>query len=97
MAKKLTNNIDKISKNLFVLVEEESVTPYQWDDMPEFVQNDLQPYATIDVEFRSKEDIEEFKKLMEQESINEKTKAIWFPARDRFRNSSYRYFGETSK
>ena len=66
MAKKLTNNIDKISKNLFVLAEEESVTPYQWDDMPEFVQNDLQPYATIDVEFRSKEDIEEFKKLMEQ-------------------------------
>jgi len=53
----------------------------------------MDPYATIDVEFRSREDMEAFTKLMEQPSINEKTKAIWFPARDRFRNSSYRWFG----
>ena len=93
MAKKLTSNVDKISKNLFILSEDEPVTPYHWDDMPEFVQPDMVPYATIDVEFRSREDMEAFTKLMEQPSINEKTKAIWFPARDRFRNSSYRWFG----
>jgi two-component SAPR family response regulator len=93
MSKKLTNNIDKISKNIFVLAEEEEKTPYQWDGMPEFVQEDMNPYATIEVEFRTEKDIDTFRKLMEQPSINEKTKAIWFPARDRFRNSSYRYFG----
>lgn len=93
MAKKLTNNIDKVSKNIFVLAEEKAETPYQWDNMPEFVQEDEEPYACIEVELRTKEDLAAFAKLIEQESINEKTKATWFPARDRFRNSALRYFG----
>lgn len=93
MAKKLTNNVDRVSKNVFVLAEESNETPYQWDNMPEFVQEDENPYACIEVEFRSMEDLHMFAKLVEQESMNEKTKATWFPARDRFRNSSLRYFG----
>jgi hypothetical protein len=93
MAKKITNNIDKISKNIFILSEGDDVTPYQWDHMPEFVQPDEEPYACIDVEFRTEEDFKEFNKLIEQENLNEKSKATWYPARDRFRNSSLRYFG----
>jgi hypothetical protein len=93
MAKKLTNNVDKISKNLFVRAEGLEETPYQWDSMPEFVQEDEEPYACIEVECRTKEDYDTLAKLLEQENINEKTKATWFPARDRFRNSSLRYFG----
>ena len=93
MAKKLTNNIDKVSKNVFILAEDSNITPYQWDNMPEFVQNDEEPYACIEVEIRSPEDLPVLAKLLEQDSMNEKTKATWFPARDRFRNSNLRYFG----
>lgn len=95
MGKKIVNNIDKVSKNIFLLAEDKisEVTPYYWDNMPEFIQNDFHPYACIEVEIKTKEDFEEFIRIINDSSITEKTKAIWFPKKNRFENSSYRYFG----
>lgn len=93
MAKKITNNIDKVSKNVFVLAEGLEETPYLWDNMPEFISVDVEPYATIDVYVRSKEDMDKLGKLMEQE-FTEKTKFTWYPTRDRWRNSDLRCFGK---
>lgn len=88
-----TSNKDNVSSNIFILSgDAEAVTPYGWDDMPEFVQEDEHPYAEIRVNIRTKEDLIQFAKIMEQDFINEKTKASWFPARDRRRNSLFRWF-----
>jgi len=50
----------------------------EWKNMPEFVQEKQEPYSKLIVRFKTKEDLEEFAKLIEQE-INSKTQSIWFP------------------
>lgn len=59
---------------------EDAPTPHQeeWKDMPEMVQNDIEPYREIAVKFSCQEDVDAFLKLVDQE-INSKTKKIWFP------------------
>jgi hypothetical protein len=53
----------------------------EWQDMPEFVQDKLEPYCAMIVRFRSEEDLQEFAKLIEQ-NLNNKTKSIWYPKLD---------------
>jgi hypothetical protein len=50
----------------------------EWEDMPEFIQEDLQPKQSIIVHFETKEDRETFAKLIKQH-LTRKTKSIWFP------------------
>jgi len=50
----------------------------EWQGMPEFVQEDQTPYSSIMVHFESKEDMEEFSKLIEQK-VSKTTKSIWYP------------------
>ena len=49
-----------------------------WKNMPEFVQEKLEPHSKIIVRFRTKEDRDEFTKVINQK-ITKKTKSIWFP------------------
>ncbi len=49
-----------------------------WQDMPEFVQRDLTPLKSIIIHFKTKDDIENFSKLINQ-NITNKTKSLWFP------------------
>lgn len=87
-------NVDNVSNNLFILSgQEDERTPYDWDDMPEFVQEEKEAYAVIKVRIRNEEDLQEFIKLMDQ-NITPKTKSIWYPALDRFRNSLLRWMDE---
>jgi hypothetical protein len=87
-------NVDNVSNNLFILSgQEDERTPYDWDDMPEFVQDEKEAYAVIKVRIRNEEDLQEFIKLMDQ-NITPKTKSIWYPALDRFRNSLLRWMDE---
>jgi hypothetical protein len=87
-------NVDNVSNNLFILSgDEEERTPYDWDNMPEFVQDESEPYAKIVVRIRSEEDLKKFIELMDQ-PITPKTKSIWYPALDRFRNSLLRWMDE---
>jgi len=50
----------------------------EWKDMPEFVQNKNKPYSEIIFRFESKEDLQEFAKLINQK-LTSKTKSAWFP------------------
>lgn len=53
----------------------------EWKDMPEFVQNDT-IYQRIAVNFKSKEDVEAFAKLLGQD-VTEKTRSMWYPEIER--------------
>lgn len=86
-----TNNVDKVSNNIFMILDEEdNTTPYDWDDMPEFVQEDKEAYEEVTVRFRNKADLEEFAKLVGQMNIvpkKKRKKSMWYPAIDRNANS----------
>lgn len=64
-----------------------------WIGMPEYEQEDNPPYKKIIVSFRTKEDYEEFAKLIDQ-NLSEKTKSIWHPKLDRDANSLRRWIEE---
>ena len=73
-----------------ILDEEDNTTPYDWDDMPEFVQEDKEAYEEVTVRFRNKADLEEFAKLVGQMNIvpkKKRKKSMWYPAIDRNANS----------
>jgi hypothetical protein len=54
----------------------------EWKDMPEYIQEDLEPVKDIMVHFETIEDMEAFAELVGQE-ITLKTKGIWYPAHER--------------
>jgi len=85
-----------MSNDLFVLTgQEEQQTPYEWDGMPEFVQEDNEAYAVINVRIRNEEDLREFATLLNQPSINKKTKSIWHPILERNAASLNRWIDES--
>lgn len=49
-----------------------------WHGMPEFVQEQKEPFRTVHVKFRNEEDYQEFSQKINQE-LTEKSKAIWHP------------------
>lgn len=49
-----------------------------WVGMPEFEQENNPSYKKIHVHFRTKEDFEEFQKLISQK-MTDKTKSVWHP------------------
>lgn len=65
----------------------------EWQDMPEYVMDDLRPHRVINVRFRNDEDVKEFARRMGQH-INPKQRALWFPAMEHRRASHLRYVQE---
>lgn len=61
-----------------------------WVGMPEFVQEDKHAYKELKISFRTKEDYEDFAKIIGQK-LTEKTKSIWHPHLDRTKNSLLRW------
>ena len=53
----------------------------EWEGMPEFVQEDLSPWRTIYVHFKSKKDFEDFEKLIGQKVIKFAggPGTVWYP------------------
>lgn len=66
----------------------------EWQDMPEFIQENQEPYQQIIVSFKNKEDLNKFSKLIEQK-ITCKTQSIWFPKVKIRRYSNKRYIDES--
>lgn len=64
-----------------------------WKDMPEFIQEELKPYQTIQIHFESKEDLQEFANLVDQK-ITPNTKFIWYPKVKIKRYMNKAYFDE---
>lgn len=49
-----------------------------WEGMPEFVQEKKEPYSEIIVRFETKEDMQEFSKMIDQK-LTRQTQSIWHP------------------
>ena len=66
----------------------------EWIGMPEFVQEDLDPIQQIIVSFATKEDIEEFAKLIDQK-LTRKTQSVWYPKAEIFNAINYIWTNES--
>jgi hypothetical protein len=62
----------------------------EWQNMPEFVQEDLLPYRSVTINFMNDADVDEFSKLIDQ-PITKKTKFRWFPYMPSKDLINYRY------
>lgn len=50
----------------------------EWEGMPEFVQEEKEPFSKIIVRFETEKDLEDFAKVIGQK-LTSKTKSIWHP------------------
>ena len=64
----------------------------EWQDMPEFIQEDLTQYKSLVINFKRKEDVKSFIKLTNQKITN-KTRSIWYPEYKKHKNANKRYIG----
>ena len=64
--------------NIFDILGIDEDWKKEWQDMPEFIQEDLTPHQQIIVSFESDKDVKDFGLLLNQK-LTYKTKSIWFP------------------
>ena len=62
----------------------------EWENMPEFVSEKVEPYAKVIVRFDNEQYLKEFSEMIGQK-VNVKTKSIWHPQLDRGSNAGLRY------
>ena len=76
---------EKNQTNLMGFIDEDYVedTPFGWDDMPEFDNQEKGQFHLMRVRFDCEADLREFAEKIEQTNITTKTKAIWYPAREK--------------
>ncbi len=87
------NNIDKRTGQGFMFEVDEHWKEH-WNDMPEFVQENLEPVQQIIVSFEKDEDVQKFAELIGQK-ITPNTKSLWFPEVDRGKPSDFIYTNES--
>lgn len=56
-----------------------------WIDMPEFVQEKVIPFATVEVRFDNEEELQKFAEIIGQNLTN-KTKSAWYPQKSHYNN-----------
>lgn len=64
-----------------------------WVGMPEYIQEKEMEYKRIMVHFMSEDDYNQFAELLGQK-LTDRTKAIWFPSKDKDQNSLNRWIEE---
>lgn len=79
----ITTKTQKVTKNKPGVYEK---SLQYWKDMPEYVSDNVKPYAHIVFEYENKEDIEG---LIDQE-VKETTKSVWVPKRPTHRPFTYK-------
>lgn len=52
-----------------------------WENMPEFVQEDVSAFKTISIHFEDTKAVKRFSEVIGQ-TITDKTKSVWYPKRD---------------
>lgn len=72
------NGVDASQVKLF---EEDEWWEEPWQGMPEFKQDDLEPFKSILVHFATREDLAAFAELVGQ-NIGGKTQSIWHPKQE---------------
>lgn len=68
----------------------------EWQGMPEFIQEDKEPYRSLLVHFESEKDFNDFQKLVEQK-LTAITKYIWYPKLKIIEVVNKKYIDESSK
>ena len=53
-----------------------------WEGMPEYENEDLEPYRTLKLHFRNEADVKKFSEMMQQQ-ITDRTKSMWYPQLER--------------
>jgi hypothetical protein len=77
------------------LFNEEADWQKEWQDMPEFIQQKAdKEYHKLTIRFATKEDMINFAKLVNQ-TVTNKTKAIWYPQIERGINANKIYVDES--
>ena len=71
----------RTAQNLLFDIDEHLAWKEHWVGMPEYVSNDITPYKTLMVHFKSPEDYRTFENLVEQ-TLTDRTKFIWYPKVD---------------
>ena len=61
-----------------------------WEGMPEYENEDLEPYRTLKLHFRNEADVKKFSEMMQQQ-ITDRTKSMWYPQleRETFKDNEY--------
>lgn len=62
----------------------------EWQGMPEFIQEDLEPFKTLYVHFECWEDVAAFSRLIGQR-ITPETRSLWYPEAEIGRYADKRY------
>lgn len=69
-----------------------------WKNMPEMVQEDMEPYKTLRVHFKDEKAIKEFAKAIGQKIPTHNNgkiiTSIWYPPKQKFRNAHLRWVSE---
>jgi hypothetical protein len=76
------------------LFEELKESFNEWKNMPEFIQEKQEPYSKIIIRFETKENLEQFSKLINQK-LTKKTKSIWFPFKSHWGLEKKRWVDES--
>ena len=71
-----------------------SIHKKYWVGMPEFWQKDLEPYQTLRVHFRNKEDRDQFGELVKRQ-FTDKSRSLWFPKEEIGRYANKRFLSES--
>ena len=80
------------NSEMLPMLDDNAVTDFssEWENMPEFTQEDAQAYRTIKVHFNTDRDVEVFSKLIGQK-LTDKTKSIWHPQQEKNDTETKRY------
>jgi hypothetical protein len=65
----------------------------EWENMPEYLSDVVEPHAKVIVRFRNEADLQAFAKLTGQ-PLNVKSTSMWYPPLVRGLNSNKRYVEE---
>jgi len=87
---------DADQATLFGDLEQFAVWRQEWRAMPEFVQEDQEPWKTLIVHFSSRGDMDAFAALVEQR-LTKQTQSIWYPEAEILRLANKRYVDEETK
>lgn len=68
----------------------------EWEDMPEFIQEDKEPLQKIVLNFEFYEDVKEFGILIGQ-NVSPRTNSLWFPKQERIEPKNFLYVNENDE
>ena len=86
----------KQQQSIFNELDELTWWKKEWQNMPEYSQEDLQPIKKLIISFDTYEDYFNFGKLIDQK-LTSKTKSVWYPKMEKTSYKHMRYIQDDEK